>query len=245
MAGCTLLKDDGLVKSGPVPVNVIPAKAGIQSFQVLLDSRLRVSDGSGTFYNVVKDNKALKRRSQGGFTLIEMIASLALLGLLAAIFGMGLVAAVESYDFSRTNTQVAQKGQMAMGRMIRELTELTRVLDIDNSAAPYIIYERMDDSGTSIWGLFFDSASSRVLLAENPPENPSGPEGDILVDGVQGLTLSCFQGATALSWPFISSQLTTVQITLNLIRPDSSTQTQNFTTLIHLRNNGNDGGALR
>jgi hypothetical protein len=37
-----------------VPVNVIPAEAGIQSFQAFLDSRLRGSDGSGTFYDVVK-----------------------------------------------------------------------------------------------------------------------------------------------------------------------------------------------
>jgi hypothetical protein len=44
---------DGLVKSAPVPVNVIPAQAGIQSFQVFLDSRLRGSDGSGAFYESI------------------------------------------------------------------------------------------------------------------------------------------------------------------------------------------------
>jgi hypothetical protein len=48
-----MLNVDGLVKSVSVPVNVIPAEAGIQSFQVFLDSRLRGSDGSGTFYDVV------------------------------------------------------------------------------------------------------------------------------------------------------------------------------------------------
>jgi hypothetical protein len=37
-----------------VPVNVIPAQAGIQSFQMFLDSRLRGSDGSGTFYESIK-----------------------------------------------------------------------------------------------------------------------------------------------------------------------------------------------
>ncbi|MBI5894493.1 MAG: prepilin-type N-terminal cleavage/methylation domain-containing protein [Desulfobacterales bacterium] len=194
---------------------------------------------------MIKIGKQSKEGSQDGFTLIEMIASLALLGLLASIVGMGLVAAVESYDFSRTNTQVVQKGQMAMGRMIRELTELTRVLQIDSSANPYILYESFDESGTSRWGLFFDSANQRVLLAEDPPESPSSPQGDILVDGVQELTLSCFQGATALTWPFSSNQLSTLQITLRMVRPDSPTQTQDFTTLIHLRNNGNGGGALR
>jgi hypothetical protein len=35
---------DGFVKSPKTPFPVIPAKAGIQSFQALLDSRLRGSD---------------------------------------------------------------------------------------------------------------------------------------------------------------------------------------------------------
>ena len=50
-------KNDGLVKSGSVTVYVIPAQAGIQSFQVLLDSRLRGSEGSGTFYEFIKDDE--------------------------------------------------------------------------------------------------------------------------------------------------------------------------------------------
>jgi hypothetical protein len=44
---------DGLVKSGSVAVSVIPVQAGVQSFQVFLDTRLRESDGSGAFYDVV------------------------------------------------------------------------------------------------------------------------------------------------------------------------------------------------
>ena len=42
-------KNDEFVKSPKVPFSVIPAKAGIQSFQALLDSRLRGSDGFGDF----------------------------------------------------------------------------------------------------------------------------------------------------------------------------------------------------
>jgi hypothetical protein len=48
------IKADGLIKSGSVPVYVIPAQAGIQSFQVFLDSRLRGSDDSRPFYDVIK-----------------------------------------------------------------------------------------------------------------------------------------------------------------------------------------------
>ncbi len=184
-----------------------------------------------------------QQRSRDGFTLIELIASLALLALLASIFGMGLVAAVESYDFSRSNTQLAQKGQMAMTRMIRELTELTRVVHIHDDQ---IVYERMDDNGTSIWGIFFDSSSQQVLLAENIPENTTDPQGDVLVDGVNDWSLQCYLGSELQSLPIdLNILLSTMQINLRLDRPDSPTHTQDFTTLIHLRNNGNDGGARR
>ena len=40
-----LVNIDEFVKSQKTPFSVIPAKAGIQSFQALLDSRLRGSDG--------------------------------------------------------------------------------------------------------------------------------------------------------------------------------------------------------
>jgi hypothetical protein len=43
---------DGLVKSRFYPVFVIPAKAGIQLNQAVLDSRLRGSDGFSDFLRV-------------------------------------------------------------------------------------------------------------------------------------------------------------------------------------------------
>jgi prepilin-type N-terminal cleavage/methylation domain-containing protein len=192
---------------------------------------------------------------EAGFTLIEMIASLALLGLLASIFGMGLVAAVESYDFSRSNSQIAQKGQMAMGRMIREISELTQIMNMIGGSDPSIVYDRIEEingvTTTSRFGLSFDSASRQVRLYENLSGQlddetiDSTDTGDVLVEGVKDLVLHYFQGTNELSiWPF-SEAPATMQITLSLERPDSSGHTQDFTTLIHLRNNGNDGGALR
>lgn len=197
---------------------------------------------------LMKRGKTCGKSPESGFTLIEMIAALALMALLASIFGMGLVAAVESYDFSRSNVQVAQKGQMAMTRMIRELTELTNVVNVNSGPDPFIVYERVAEVGgvptLARWALQFNNANQQVMLYENPP-NILDNTGDILVDGVQGWSLGYFQGAAQLSWPFASNSLSTIQITLNLIRPDSPAQTQNFTTLIHMRNTNNIGGAVR
>ncbi len=44
---------DGFVKSKSLPFYVIPAKAGIQSFQLFLDSRFHGSDDFQTFYEFI------------------------------------------------------------------------------------------------------------------------------------------------------------------------------------------------
>ena len=47
---------DGLVKSRFYPLSVIPAKAGIQLNQEVLDSRLRGSDG---FFDFLRDHQGM------------------------------------------------------------------------------------------------------------------------------------------------------------------------------------------
>jgi len=46
-----------------LPCFVIPAEAGIQLFQWVLDSGFRRSDGFGTFYEFIKNKKMKKNLS--------------------------------------------------------------------------------------------------------------------------------------------------------------------------------------
>lgn len=62
-----------------------------------------------------------KTNLQKGFTLIEVIVVLILVGLLSAIAGTGLVAGVQAYLFSKDNASVSAKVQLAMVRINREL----------------------------------------------------------------------------------------------------------------------------
>ena len=64
---------------------------------------------------------------QGGFTLIEMIASLAIIGILAAIAGLGLVQLAEGFLLSQAGAESAQKAQLAMARMVKEFNTITDV----------------------------------------------------------------------------------------------------------------------
>lgn len=81
--------------------------------------------------------------SNKGFTLVEVIVSLALIGIIAAISGIGLVQITQGYVLSRKNVETAQKAQIAMTRMIKELGAITSVSSSPAPTATSITYTRL------------------------------------------------------------------------------------------------------
>lgn len=77
--------------------------------------------------------------TESGFTLVEIIVSLVLLGIMVAVAGIGLVSGTKGYIFSNENAAVTQKGQLAMARLSRELMELNSITSATDTA---IIYDR-------------------------------------------------------------------------------------------------------
>ena len=205
---------------------------------------------------------ALKHRKSvpiriSGFTLIEIVVSLALLGLLTAIFGMGLVAAVRSHEFSRTNVHLSQKSQLAMLRIQRELMELIRVTEVtDDQSTPginrFIIYERMipgNNQATVRFGLHHYPTDQSVYLYTNLDSGVTSldgstiGQGDVLIDQVNNLTFECFKGPDPWDEKLEDqSLLSTIRITLDLARRDDPDNSQGFKTVVYVRNNNNAGG---
>src|SRR3989344_299758 len=59
-----------------------------------------------------------------GFTLVEMVIVIVVVGVIFAIGGLVLGRAFESYDLTRKTTDVDWQGRVAMERMVRELREI-------------------------------------------------------------------------------------------------------------------------
>ncbi len=66
-------------------------------------------------------------KNQKGFTLVEIIVSLILVGILTSIAGMGIVKATRTYLFSRDASAITQKTQAAYARMSRTFLNITDV----------------------------------------------------------------------------------------------------------------------
>ncbi|WDP90811.1 MAG: prepilin-type N-terminal cleavage/methylation domain-containing protein [Desulfobacter sp.] len=66
----------------------------------------------------------MSKNKNSGFTLIEVIVSLILVGILASVAGMGIVNATQAFLFSREASVVGQKSAFTMARIRKSLTNM-------------------------------------------------------------------------------------------------------------------------
>jgi prepilin-type N-terminal cleavage/methylation domain-containing protein len=192
----------------------------------------------------------MKRKA--GFTLIEIMVSLVLVGVIAAIAGTSVITATRSYLFARENDAITQKAQLAIGRLNREFIELSDVKAV-NDSQPYLIYEVPSRTA----GVLADRrAIARVgntvqMFFNVPGTTLSGLTGDILVDGVVDRTdgkkpFSIARNPSGIVnlWNMGDDirNLFALSVHLELARPDTG-GTVVFDTTVSPRNNNNSGGA--
>jgi len=171
---------------------------------------------------------------ESGFTLIEIIVSLVIAGIMVAVAGMGLTTGVKGYVFAKENAHMAQKAQLALARLNREFMEL---LDITTPTSSSIIYELTTG----------DRAIAKVgdtIKIRDGSTLPDAANGDILLDNVNSFTLTYYK-ASSIWVPGTDSiqYLSAINIDLVLDRADSGIGMLTFSTLVHPRNTNNYGGA--
>ena len=87
----------------------------------------------------------MMKLSNKGFTLIELIVTLVLAGIIVAAVGMGIVLVVQGFLFTKENAAVLQKGQMALSRISLELKRANGISH--TSAATSISFDSYTDTG--------------------------------------------------------------------------------------------------
>jgi len=158
-------------------------------------------------------------KKESGFTLIEVIVSLLLVGLLASIAGLSVYKGMEGYLMASENAALTQTSQLVLERLRREILLLNGV-----TAA----------SGTNLQ--FSNSLGTRTIDWDGETVKISD---DTLVEGVNSFSLAYFKGdGNPWSVPGDTLQeLAEVQINITLSHAISGSIPP-FSTSVNPRNNG-------
>jgi prepilin-type N-terminal cleavage/methylation domain-containing protein len=134
-------------------------------------------------------NPAAPRRVARGFTMVEAIATLAVLGVLASVSANLIYAATTAYRDAATKAQLADEVSVAMNRIVRRLTSVDR----DTTAS--VVAPRISSvTPTSIaWNGNYSLTltSGQLLLVEN------GSTSRVLLDNVTAFSVSAYDESNA------------------------------------------------
>jgi prepilin-type N-terminal cleavage/methylation domain-containing protein len=175
---------------------------------------------------------------ESGFTLVEVIVSLVIVGIMAAIAGMGIVTGTKGYIQTKENVHMAQKAQLAMTRIKRELMELTAIA-ARNDGQPWVIFD--NPTGRLAIAQVGDTVEMFFNLA--PTQTTLPGTGDLLVDNVQSLSISYFKGPDPWLLADDINLLSALRATLVLNQVSGGGPALTFATTINPRNTNNFGGA--
>ncbi|MFO8090497.1 MAG: prepilin-type N-terminal cleavage/methylation domain-containing protein [Desulfatiglandaceae bacterium] len=164
----------------------------------------------------MKSAKAMKL--QAGFTLIEIIAVLLLLGILGVMAAFGVATGVKGYLAAAENAAMSQKAQLAMNRLSREILGC---FDCDENNSSFDVGTKTSYTFENTLGqrlVEYDSGSKTVKIDDN-----------VLVDKVDSLSDFDMTLEQVVDKPRL------IIITLRLSH-EASGSTQEFKTSILPRN---------
>jgi prepilin-type N-terminal cleavage/methylation domain-containing protein len=188
----------------------------------------------------------IMKKSSAGFTLIEVIASLVLMSIVAVVAGMGLVQGIQAYAITRTSSGIVQRAEYALNRIKLEFMNM----DTITAAGPETITFTSNNTYNPVWptlrplGTLYiftrDSATKQINLsvagATNPLLTGVGTGGVFLTyrnnAGGAWLPADGFGG----TYTCTSSSLHSITINLIITRPDGGGDLT-LTTSVNPRNN--------
>lgn len=158
-----------------------------------------------------------------GFSLIEVIVSLLLLGIVSAIWGLGIVQVVDGFMLSAQTGETSQKVQTCMSRLTKEFQILSSLSPPLSSGT--VTYIRNTAGIDEVYTVSFDAGSGVIKM-----------NGDILTDRINGFVLTYYDthdAASPLSAPVPPDKVRLIGIRLEIKGADDTLSA--YENLVFLR----------
>ncbi|MBF0395233.1 MAG: prepilin-type N-terminal cleavage/methylation domain-containing protein [Desulfobacterales bacterium] len=179
--------------------------------------------------------------NEKGFTLIEIIVSLILIGILAAATSLGIGSSIQGYMFNVENVRIVQKAENIILRLNRELSEVTALDSSIDGSKGYIRYAL---GGESPLYKVINIAANDLQLRENASANCTNSTctARILLDKVSSFAVQYEYPNPSVKWndypPADFSTLLRIKATVKLTRYDGIDKLNEYEIVISPRNNG-------
>jgi len=119
-----------------------------------------------------------RSKNQNGFTLIEIIVSLMIFGLIASFTVIGISNVMEGYIFTKDNSNTSLKTQIALTRLTKEFGSIDSVLSGSDTSITYTIIKNGSQT------------TNRTVTWSGTQNDPLTLDNNILIDNVNDFTLT-------------------------------------------------------
>jgi len=159
-----------------------------------------------------------------GFSLVEIIVVMILIGIMGTMAIMGIIPAVQGMAFTKANAETTQKGQITITKLIKEFNNINGV-----------------KAGANATSVVFTSIKSgikgdrSVIYANNKLyfNNAGSTQGDILTDEVNDFQLHYYKVNSAVDQGVWLASTRVIEIKLVLMSNDTPVE---FTARVRPRN---------
>ncbi len=175
--------------------------------------------------------------NHAGFTLVEVIVSVLLLGFVAVAAILFLFSGVSGYIFSKQASAISQKANSALVRITKELSgEMLEIESITSSPDPgkiKYVYQYNPEQKRYIALAGTGTRKEVKITAGADPAEPGASDLGVLIDQVKDFTLD-FKKCDDTAWTVSDDMddLCKIELTLTLFINSYDNDTVSFTTTV-------------
>jgi prepilin-type N-terminal cleavage/methylation domain-containing protein len=151
-------------------------------------------------------------RNEHGFTLTELLAAMAVLGLLMAGLFATLRSGQATYGFGAARAEVQQNARVGLDRMLHELRTGTKVTA---ASASSLTFEFVNGTGDFVT-VQYSLSGTDLRRNQTAPAVAGQPE--TLIGGVSALAITYYDGNNVLmTAPVVPASVCSVDVTLTVL----------------------------